>query len=81
MSNTAETGAASVYDAWYQTPLGAACHRIEHELVATLAAPRPGEQALDAGGGTGLYTHWLVEQGLDEGKSCLHRRGAPPALD
>lgn len=65
MSDTAETGAASVYDAWYRTPLGGACHRIEHELVMALAAPCPGELALDAGCGTGLYTRSLVEQGLD----------------
>ncbi len=56
---------ARAYDAWYQTPLGAAAHRIELRLVADLALPRPGERALDVGCGSGIYTAWLVDQGLE----------------
>jgi ubiquinone/menaquinone biosynthesis C-methylase UbiE len=55
---------AAAYDAWYETPLGAVAHRIELALVADAARPRPGERALDAGCGTGIYTQWLANLGL-----------------
>jgi ubiquinone/menaquinone biosynthesis C-methylase UbiE len=58
----AELDRARAYDAWYQTPLGAAAHRIELRLIAELASPKRGEHALDAGCGTGIYTAWLAEQ-------------------
>lgn len=58
------SSAASAYDAWYETPLGAAAHRIELALVAELARPKEGERALDVGCGTGIYTAWLSGQGL-----------------
>jgi ubiquinone/menaquinone biosynthesis C-methylase UbiE len=59
------THRAAAYDAWYRTSLGAAAHRIELEVIAQLAEPQPGEKALDAGCGTGIYTAWLVQQGLE----------------
>ncbi len=60
----AETLDPAAYDAWYRTPLGAAAHRLELALVEELAAPVPGERALDAGCGTGVYTAWLAGLGL-----------------
>jgi ubiquinone/menaquinone biosynthesis C-methylase UbiE len=57
--------AAAAYDAWYATPLGAAAHRLERRAVAALARPRPGERALDAGCGTGVYSAWLAGEGLE----------------
>ena len=60
-----ELGRACAYDAWYETPLGAAAHRIELRLIAELAAPKWGEHALDVGCGTGIYTAWLAEHGLE----------------
>jgi ubiquinone/menaquinone biosynthesis C-methylase UbiE len=54
-----------VYDAWYRTPLGAAAHRIELAAIERLAAPRGGERALDAGCGSGIWSAWLAERGLD----------------
>ena len=58
-------GAAESYDAWYATALGVAAHRIELRLLEELAAPRPGERALDAGCGTGQATAWLAGLGLE----------------
>ncbi|MCC6223999.1 MAG: class I SAM-dependent methyltransferase [Thermoleophilia bacterium] len=60
----AETLDPASYDAWYTTPLGSAAHRLELALVEALAAPVPGERALDAGCGTGVYTAWLAGRGL-----------------
>lgn len=62
---TDPAGTAAAYDAWYATPLGDAAHRIELDLVASMAAPLSGERALDAGCGTGVYSAWLAELGLD----------------
>jgi SAM-dependent methyltransferase len=77
---------AAAYDAWYETPLGAAAHRIEFALVADAARPRPGERALDAGCGTGIYTEWLAGLGLsvtgldrDPAMLAAARRKAPGA--
>ena len=55
---------ASAYDSWYETHLGAAAHAVELALVAELADPQPGEQALDVGCGTGIYAAWLLGRGL-----------------
>ncbi len=78
----AETLDPAAYDAWYRTPLGAAAHRLELALVESLAAPRPGERALDAGCGTGVYTAWLGGRGLavtgvDADPRMLAVAGAP----
>lgn len=54
---------AARYDAWFATPLGRAMDDAEARAVLDLAAPRPGERALDAGFGTGLYTGRLVDRG------------------
>ncbi|HEU0246652.1 MAG TPA: methyltransferase domain-containing protein [Gaiellaceae bacterium] len=61
MGAPAELDRAGAYDAWYDTPLGAAAHRIELRLIAELAAPKRGERALDVGCGTGINTVWLAE--------------------
>ena len=61
----AEVERARAYDAWYETALGAAAHSIELRLIAALAAPERGERALEVGCGTGIYTAWLAEQGLE----------------
>lgn len=81
-----ETDRAAAYDAWYETPLGAAAHGIELGVVEELAVPRPGETALDAGCGTGIYAAWLAACGLgvtgvdrDETMLAAARRKAPGA--
>ncbi len=55
---------AQGYDAWYQTPLGAAMDRGQKSLVWQLAQPAAGESALDVGTGTGNYACELAQQGL-----------------
>jgi ubiquinone/menaquinone biosynthesis C-methylase UbiE len=54
---------AARYDTWFSTPLGRAMDAVEARAVIELAAPRPGERALDAGCGTGIYTRRLVVAG------------------
>lgn len=56
---------AAAYDAWFETPLGRALDLAESGALMTLAAPLPGEHALDAGCGTGIYTRRLAERGLE----------------
>lgn len=65
MAAPAEAQRACAYDAWYETALGAAAHRIELRLIAELAAPKRGARALDVGCGTGICTAWLAQQGLE----------------
>jgi len=63
---TAEDGVserAARYDAWFATPVGRAMDAAEARAVLALAAVRPGERALDAGCGTGIYTRRLAERG------------------
>ena len=61
----AEADRVRSYEAWYETALGAAAHRIELRLIQNVASPKVGERALDVGCGTGIYTAWLAEQGLE----------------
>jgi len=44
------------YDQWFNTPLGRLVKQYETELLLQTASPRPGEEMLDAGCGTGLFT-------------------------
>jgi ubiquinone/menaquinone biosynthesis C-methylase UbiE len=62
---TSFTLGPEVYDAWYRTPLGAAAHGIELAAIESVTAPQPGERALDAGCGSGIWSVWLAERGLD----------------
>jgi SAM-dependent methyltransferase len=61
---TTVSARAKAYDAWYQTPLGRAAHEIELAIVTELARPAHGERAVDVGCGTGIYSAWLVSEGL-----------------
>ncbi len=66
----------AAYDAWYETPFGALCHRLERDALFSLAVFKPGETALDAGCGTGVYLEELLRLGLgvtgvDEGEGML----------
>lgn len=58
-----KTWSPARYDAWYETPLGGAAHRLEKELVFSLADVKKGEMALDAGCGTGNYSIELSKKG------------------
>jgi len=61
---------ATVYDSWYETPLGHTVDPLEKDLLYRLAQPHLGERALDVGAGTGhfsldLATHGLSVVGVD----------------
>ena len=67
---------AARYDAWLGTPLGSAMDAAEPRAVLELADPRPGDRALDAGCGTGLYTRRLGERGATLTAASLERNDA-----
>lgn len=56
---------AETYDDWYKTPKGSYLDQLEKEAVFKLAQPKAGENALDVGCGTGNYTYWLADFGLN----------------
>lgn len=55
---------AATYDQWFETPFGRFIDQLERELLLRMAAPEPGESALDLGCGTGMQTLALARLGL-----------------
>ena len=55
---------ATVYDSWFETPLGHRVDQLEKDLLYGLAQPRLGERALDVGAGTGYSSLDLAALGL-----------------
>jgi ubiquinone/menaquinone biosynthesis C-methylase UbiE len=55
---------ASLYDTFFDTPLGRTVDALEKDLLYGLARPERGEQALDVGTGTGHFAADLVTRGL-----------------
>ena len=53
------------YDRWFDTPVGKAVLRYERELILDLLSPGQGEQILDAGSGTGIFTREFFIRGAD----------------
>jgi len=53
------------YDRWFDTPVGKAVLKYEVALVLDLLRPMGGEQILDAGSGTGLFTREFRVRGAD----------------
>ncbi len=51
------------YDRWFETPLGIVIKACEQELVMRMLNPVHGEQILDAGCGTGVFTLDILKQG------------------
>ena len=56
---------AAGYDGWFATPLGAHAFTVEREALLALSGTVAGKQALDAGCGTGVFTHVLAAAGAD----------------
>ena len=50
------------YDQWFQTPIGSLIREYESRLVLNLLRPAPGENILDAGCGTGVFTVDLLRR-------------------
>lgn len=57
---------ASTYDRFCSTLLGHFVDVIEREMIAEIARPKKGEQAIDLGCSTGTYTYWLGDLGLSD---------------
>lgn len=55
---------AETYDTFCDTRLGHFINEVEHNALASLAAPKQSEKAIDLGCGTGTYTMWLRDKGL-----------------
>jgi ubiquinone/menaquinone biosynthesis C-methylase UbiE len=51
------------YDQWFTTPIGSLVKKYESELILDLLKPVPGEMVLDAGCGTGVFTHDIISSG------------------
>jgi len=73
------------YDSWFETPLGKAVLKHERSLVLDLLSPQQGEQILDAGSGTGIFTRMFLSRGaavvgLDISVAMLQRAVATKAI-
>jgi ubiquinone/menaquinone biosynthesis C-methylase UbiE len=53
------------YDQWFESPIGRLVKKFEGELIHELLNPCPGENLLDAGCGTGMFTHDLLAAGVN----------------
>ncbi len=54
---------ASLYDAWFNTPLGRTVDELEKDLLRRFIGPAPGGRALEVGCGTGHFVAELAAQG------------------
>ncbi len=54
---------APLYDSWFESPMGARVAALERALFSRLAAPRPGETALEVGVGTGFFAREVCAAG------------------
>jgi ubiquinone/menaquinone biosynthesis C-methylase UbiE len=51
------------YDQWFETPIGRLVREYESRLLLEMVGPRRGEQILDVGCGTGIFTRDLLAAG------------------
>ena len=54
---------ADQYDQWFTTPIGQLVRKYEGDLLNEMLKPEPGENILDAGCGTGIFTMDLLVAG------------------
>jgi ubiquinone/menaquinone biosynthesis C-methylase UbiE len=68
------------YDQWFETPIGSLVREYESRLLLEMARPARGEQILDVGCGTGIFTLDLLAAGarvtgLELSRPMLRRAG------
>ncbi len=51
------------YDSWFETPIGMRVREYELDLLLELLEPSENEKILDAGCGTGMFTHDFIKKG------------------
>lgn len=64
LSEHAFDGVATLYDSWFEVPLGRTVDELEKDLLYHLTALHNGERALDVGTGTGHFAIDLANRGL-----------------
>ncbi|RDE22933.1 class I SAM-dependent methyltransferase [Motiliproteus coralliicola] len=52
------------YEQWFQTPIGQLVYQTELALILDQVQPQAGENVLDAGCGSGIFTAPLIERGV-----------------
>ncbi len=56
---------AQHYDGWYQSELGSFVDKVQKQLIEEAAELKINEKVLDIGSGTGNYSLWLAQRGLE----------------
>lgn len=65
LAHTDTASKAAEYDAWFLTPLGSLCSKLEGEVIIRLAGVMPNDKVLDLGCGTGFFTLELARRGAE----------------
>lgn len=64
-SSSFERENAKRYDKWYESPEGRQADKLEKDLFLKVVNPKKGETLLDIGCGTGHFSFWFHDLGLE----------------